>query len=180
LDNNLSQRLSAKDPRQIVLVKTAGAGALSLLLARALGQPWPPAAVIAPALLVGAVSYGASLLLDMYALRLLGAAREAAFFATAPFMGALLALPLLGERPGALELAAGAVMLAGIVLLARERHGHLHTHEALEHEHRHVHDEHHQHSHDGPFSEPHSHPHRHDPITHDHPHVSDLHHRHRH
>ena len=132
-----------------MLVKTLGAGALMLALARAAG---PPAAAARRASrrpwCWARLSYGASLLLDMYALRLLGAAREAAYFATAPFIGALLALPVLGEAPGAVELAAGALMAAGVVLLARERHGHPHTHEAMEHEHLHVHDEHHQHDHD--------------------------------
>ena len=139
--------------------------------------------MLLPALLLGAASYGASLLLDMYALRLLGAAREAAFFATAPFIGALLALPVLGEAPGLAELGAGALMVGGVFLLLRERHSHPHTHDPLEHEHLHVHDEHHQHSHEGlpdPITEPHAHLHKHDPITHDHPHVPDLHHRHRH
>ncbi len=181
IDNNLSQRLSLKDPRQIVLIKTLGAGTAMLLLAALLGHARPPAAALAPALILGALSYGASLLLDMYALRLLGAAREAAYFATAPFIGALLALPVLGERPGALELAAGALMAGGVALLAHERHGHLHTHEAIEHEHLHDHDEHHQHDHPhGPTDAPHSHRHRHASIAHDHPHLPDLHHRHRH
>ena len=90
----------------------------------------------------------------MYALRLLGAAREAAYFATAPFIGALLALPVLGEAPGPVELAAGGFMAAGVLLLLRERHGHLHTHDALEHEHLHAHDEHHQHDHDPPLTTP--------------------------
>jgi drug/metabolite transporter (DMT)-like permease len=182
IDNNLSQKLSLKDPRQIVLVKTLGAGVLMLALGAVLGHRRPPVAAIAPALLLGALSYGASLLLDMYALRLLGAAREAAYFATAPFIGALLALPVLGEAPGPVELAAGALMATGVLLLARERHGHPHTHEAIEHEHQHFHDEHHQHAHDHdvPGHEPHVHVHRHAPITHDHPHLPDLHHRHKH
>ena len=97
--------------------------------------------------MLGALSYGASLLLDMYALRLLGAAREAAYFATAPFIGALLALPVLAKRPAPSSWRPAPCMAAGVVLLARERHGHLHTHEAIEHEHLHVHDEHHQHDH---------------------------------
>ncbi len=80
--------------------------------------------------------------LDTHALRLLGAAREAAYFATAPFVGALVAIPVLGERFQALEWVAGALMVAGVLLLLRERHGHAHTHEALEHEHLHVHDAH--------------------------------------
>ena len=184
IDNNLSQRLSLKDPRQVVLYKTVGAGSVSLLLAWALDLRFPGRAALGLSLVLGALSYGVSLLLDMRALRLLGAAREAAYFATAPFIGALLALPVLGEQPGLVELSAGLLMIAGVVLLARERHGHVHTHEPIEHEHLHVHDEHHQHSHDGlgevTAGQPHSHRHRHDPITHDHPHLPDLHHRHRH
>jgi hypothetical protein len=155
-----------------------------LLLALGRGQPLPSDVVLAGALALGAASYGLSILLDMYALRLLGAAREAALFATAPFIGALAALPLLQEQLRAVDVAAGSLMAVGVVLLLRERHGHLHTHAPLEHEHLHVHDAHHQHAHEG-FEDltsalPHSHPHRHAPLVHDHPHVSDLHHRHRH
>jgi drug/metabolite transporter (DMT)-like permease len=75
--------------------------------------------VIAAALILGVFSYGVSILLDAYALRHIGAAREAAFFATAPFMGAIAAIPILGERPRAI----------------------------LPHEHPHVSDLHHRHVH---------------------------------
>lgn len=181
-DNNLTQRLSAKDPRAIVRVKALGAGACNLALAVVFREHLPPWQVCLGALLLGALSYGASILLDVYALRLLGAAREAAIFATAPFIGAWIALPLLGERlqPGALL--AMAVMAAGVVLLLRARHGHLHAHEPLAHEHLHVHDAHHQHSHPPgtPLGEPHAHWHQHAPLVHDHPHAGDVHHRHPH
>jgi drug/metabolite transporter (DMT)-like permease len=183
VDNNLTQRLSLKDPVAVVRIKALGAGACMLAIAVVTGQqPLPGPWLIAAALALGAASYGLSIVLDMYALRLLGAAREAAYFATAPFLGALAALPLLGERLSLTHLLGGAAMVLGVVLLVRERHGHVHTHELLEHEHLHVHDEHHQHAHPGmtDVTEPHSHPHRHAPLTHDHPHVSDLHHRHKH
>ncbi|PTL84155.1 DMT family transporter [Vitiosangium sp. GDMCC 1.1324] len=182
VDNNLTQRLSLKDPVAVVRIKALGAGGCMLVLAIATGHPLPGARVVAAALALGAASYGLSIVLDMYALRLLGAAREAAYFATAPFLGALAALPLLGERLSLRELLGGAAMALGVVLLVRERHGHVHTHELLEHEHLHTHDAHHQHAHPGmaDVTEPHSHPHRHVPLTHDHPHVSDLHHRHKH
>ncbi len=183
MDNNLTQRLSLKDPVAVVRIKALGAGACMLAIALAAGQQrLPGPGVLAAALALGAASYGLSIVLDMYALRLLGAAREAAYFATAPFLGALAALPLLGERLSPTQLLGGAAMALGVVLLVRERHGHLHTHELLEHEHLHVHDEHHQHEHPGmtDVTGPHSHPHRHAPLTHDHPHVSDLHHRHKH
>jgi drug/metabolite transporter (DMT)-like permease len=180
VDNNLTQRLSLKDPVALVRMKGLGAGTCTLLLALAAGQRFPPPAPLAAALALGSVSYGLSIVLDTYALRYLGAAREAALFATAPFIGALAALPLLGERLRWMDLLAGGLMVSGVVLLLRERHSHVHTHGVMEHEHLHVHDEHHQHAHEGPVTEPHSHPHRHEPLTHEHPHVSDPHHRHEH
>jgi len=180
VDNNLTQRLSLKDPVAVVRWKTLGAGACTVSLALALGVDVPRPAVTAAAMALGVASYGASILLDMYALRMLGAAREAAFFATAPFMGAALAVPLLHDRFGPGEVGAAVLMASGVWLLLRDRHAHVHTHEPVEHEHMHLHDEHHQHPHDGPVNEPHSHAHRHESLTHDHPHVSDLHHRHRH
>ncbi len=180
LDNNLSQRLSLRSPLAIARFKCAGAAACMLTVAWFRGTAVPDAIYVAAALIIGAASYGASLLLDMYALRMLGAAREAAYFATAPFFGAALALPVAGDLPSARDVAVAVIMGAGIALLLSERHGHEHTHETLEHEHLHLHDEHHRHAHQGPIVEPHSHLHRHPPMTHSHPHVSDLHHRHRH
>jgi drug/metabolite transporter (DMT)-like permease len=180
VDNNLTQRLSLRDPIAVVRFKTLTAGACNLALALALGAALPAFPVVAAALVLGAFSYGLSIVLDMYALRLLGAAREAAYFATAPFVGAALAIPLHGRWPTPADLAAAALMIAGVGLMLRERHGHPHTHAAVDHEHMHVHDEHHQHTHDGKVDEPHSHPHHHDALTHDHPHLPDLHHRHEH
>jgi drug/metabolite transporter (DMT)-like permease len=181
LDNNLSQRLSLRDPVALVRTKALGAGACTLALSWAFGEPLPAVGPAAFALLLGAGSYGLSLLLDVRALRLLGAAREAAVFGTAPFVGAVLAVPLLDERPTARTLGAGLAMAAGVALLVVARHRHLHRHAELEHDHLHVHDEHHRHEHaGGPVQEPHAHPHRHAALVHDHPHVSDLHHRHAH
>src|SRR5262249_42310972 len=97
LDNNLTQSLTSKDPWQLVMAKTLGAGSCMLVLGVLLGSAWPSLATTGKALVLGGLSYGVSVLLDAYALRLLGAAREAAYFATAPFAGALLSVPILGE-----------------------------------------------------------------------------------
>jgi len=180
VDNNLTQRLSLRDPVVVVRWKTLSAGACMCVAALAVGAEFPRGRVLAATLAIGALSYGLSVLLDLYALRILGAAREAAFFATAPFVGAILAVPLLGESLTLWDLVAAGLMVAGLGVLLRSRHAHRHLHEAIVHEHLHVHDEHHRHAHEGPVTEPHSHPHRHDPIEHEHPHVSDAHHRHRH
>jgi len=182
LDNNFTQRLSLKDPVALVRIKTLGAGACTLLIALLLGQKLPSLRIIVAAAVLGAFSYGVSILLDAYALRVLGAAREAAFFATAPFIGAIVAVPLLAEKLDGSRAVGFAMMLLGATLLVRARHGHRHLHEEIEHEHQHVHDEHHLHAHAADHSpgEPHAHSHRHEPIDHEHAHLSDLHHRHRH
>ncbi|MFZ1860280.1 MAG: DMT family transporter, partial [Candidatus Competibacter sp.] len=115
-------------------------------------------------------------------LRQLGAARTGAYFATAPFVGAVLAVLWLAE-PLTWQLSvAGALMLVGVWLHLTERHDHFHLHDALIHQHRHSHDEHHQHPHEpnDPPGEPHVHEHVHAPLEHTHPHYPDIHHRHRH
>jgi drug/metabolite transporter (DMT)-like permease len=182
IDNNLSQRLSLRDPVVVTRIKTLGAGLGMLALVALTSQPWPSIMITLAALFLGLVSYGVSLVLDMRALRLLGAAREAGFFATAPFIGALVAVPVLGERWDIQDATATALMLGGITLLVRAHHAHTHTHEQEEHDHIHHHEAHHDHRHDGEAAlhEPHAHPHRHMPLTHDHPHLSELHHRHDH
>jgi drug/metabolite transporter (DMT)-like permease len=183
LDNNLTQRLTLRDPFAVVRIKTTCAGLVNTGLALGvLDAGWPSSELALPALALGSVSYGASVVLDAYALRFVGAAREAAYFATAPFLGALLAYVLFRAAPGLLGLFALASMLAGVALMVWEEHSHVHVHEPLEHEHLHRHDAHHQHTHHGgdPAGEPHSHAHRHAPLEHAHPHVSDAHHRHKH
>jgi drug/metabolite transporter (DMT)-like permease len=182
LDNNLTQRLSLRDPVQVVRWKALVAGACNLALGLTVGERLPALPIVAAAMVLGVLSYGLSIVLDTYALRILGAAREAAFFATAPFIGAVVAIPLHHESPTLRLLLAAVLMVFGVWLLIAERHHHLHAHEAQDHDHLHVHDEHHQHEHPAgaPLGEPHAHPHQHAPLVHDHPHTPDLHHRHRH
>jgi drug/metabolite transporter (DMT)-like permease len=183
IDNNLTQRLSVRDPAAITYLKSLGAGATTLTIALFIGLPMPAVPVIGAALLVGAVCYGLSLYLATWGLRLLGAARQAAYFATAPFIGAVISIAIFRNPPGAAEWFAAALMALGTILLLRENHSHLHVHEGLTHDHLHYHDEHHQHEHDpgtGPVHEPHAHPHRHLRLVHSHQHASDIHHRHPH
>jgi drug/metabolite transporter (DMT)-like permease len=179
-DNNLSQRLSIRDPIAIVHLKAIGAGSTNLIIAYAIGAASLAHVALSGVLAIGAVCYGVSMVMAVLALRHLGAARWAAYFATAPFIGAVASIPIVGERPNSFQAIAAVAMVAGVAILTRARHDHEHTHETLAHEHIHVHDSHHHHSHQGPVSEPHSHWHRHEPIMHVHPHASDVHHRHRH
>ncbi|HEX9685396.1 MAG TPA: EamA family transporter [Burkholderiales bacterium] len=181
LDNNLTRKVAGADPVATAMAKGLAAGSFNLALGLALGGAFPAFSVGAGALVLGFVAYGASLVLFIYALRHLGAARTAAHFSTAPFIGAALAVPLLGEPVTAGLVVAAALMAIATSLVLTERHGHEHTHEHMAHNHRHVHDEHHQHAHRGDEGpEPHVHEHVHEPMRHAHPHLPDLHHRHRH
>ena len=181
LDNNLSQRLSARDPIRIAQLKALGACVPVLILALLLGEAVGPAANLAAVLVVGAAGYGLSITLDLHALRLLGAAHEAAVFATAPFVGAAFAIVALGAPLTVSIVAAAVVMAIGLALLLTAHHRHAHTHEPLHHEHRHTHDDgHHLHRHDPPVVGAHSHVHDHTPIAHAHEHLPDAHHRHLH
>ena len=182
IDNNLTRKLSAADPVQIAAVKGLAAGAVNLLLAFGRGAVMPATADVLGAGLIGFFGYGLSLALFVQALRRLGAARTGAYFSTAPFIGAGLAIIMFGEPLTLQLMLGGGLMALGVYLHLAERHAHEHVHDVMDHEHRHEHDAHHQHAHDqsDPACEPHSHRHRHAPLTHHHPHYPDLHHRHPH
>jgi drug/metabolite transporter (DMT)-like permease len=182
LDNNLTRKVALADPLQIVEIKGLVAGPVNLALGLWAGGSIPPPATSLIAAGIGFIGYGVSLVLFVLALRSLGAARTSAYFATAPFLGALAAVLALGD-PATMQLAgAGALMALGVWLHLTERHEHAHIHTATTHAHRHVHDEHHQHPHPRSerLGEPHSHPHAHEPLAHAHPHTDDTHHQHPH
>lgn len=181
VDNNLTRKLSAGDPVTIAMVKGLVAGGVNTALALALGTALPGPAVALQAAALGLGAYGVSLVLFVLALRHLGTARTGAYFSLAPFVGAVLAIPLLGETATPVLAAAGLLMALGLYLHLTESHAHDHVHEALEHDHPHAHDEHHQHGHDGMAAgQLHSHRHVHQRLVHRHPHYPDIHHRHVH
>ncbi|MBF0393384.1 MAG: EamA family transporter [Alphaproteobacteria bacterium] len=180
VDNNLTRRLSGADPVQLAAVKGLVAGVVNLTIGLALGGALPAVPVLAGAAVVGLLGYGASLVLFILGLRTLGTARTGAYFSTAPFLGALLAVTMLGE-PASWQLGASALLMAvGLWLHLAERHEHRHEHQPIEHEHAHSHDEHHQHHEGETPPGPHAHRHTHDRLPHKHPHHPDLHHRHGH
>ena len=182
IDNNLTRNVSAGDPVQIAAIKGLAAGTVNVGIALARGAEVPGVGTVAACGVVGLAGYGVSLTLFVLALRSLGTARTGAYFSVAPFVGAAISIPLLGDRPTVAFFLAAALMGVGVWLHLTERHDHDHVHEAMSHDHAHVHDGHHQHAHgpDDPPGEPHTHPHDHAPMRHSHSHYPDLHHRHDH
>lgn len=182
LDNNFTRKVSASDALFIAGLKGLAAGIVNVAMALALGVRMPAAPFIGMAMVTGLLGYGVSLVLFVLALRGLGSARTGAYFSTAPFVGAAIAILAFGEHASWMFWLAAALMAAGVWMHLTERHEHVHTHEAMKHAHSHVHDEHHQHTHDFDWDgrEPHTHEHIHTPLTHSHPHFPDIHHQHTH
>ncbi|HMK47869.1 MAG TPA: EamA family transporter [Methanocella sp.] len=175
IDNNLTNRISAKDPVVIGLIKGIAAGSFSLLLAMSLGRPAPPGLIPAGLVLaLGAISYGLSIVLYIRSSRSLGAARTSAWFGFAPFAGAILALVIFRDAPMIQMIVSLPPMIAGALLLFGEKHSHAHVHPAIEHEHLYQPDAHH------PFETGGACRHTHEEIRHSHPHRPDIHHRHSH
>jgi drug/metabolite transporter (DMT)-like permease len=182
VDNNLTRKVSGSDALFIAATKGLAAGLTNLILALSFGAQLPRLALIVAAMCVGFAGYGVSLVLFVLALRGLGSARTGAYFSTAPFIGAAIAVGFFHDPVSLGFWLAAAVMAAGLWLHLSERHEHEHLHELMTHTHLHRHDPHHQHRHDFPWEgrEPHTHEHTHEPLAHRHRHFPDLHHRHEH
>jgi drug/metabolite transporter (DMT)-like permease len=182
IDNNLTRKVSASDALFIAGSKGMIAGAVNCLLALSLGAIMPNAGIVLATMSIGLLGYGISLVLFVLALRGLGTARTGAYFSTAPFIGAAVALALLGESTDQTFWLAAGLMAGGVWLHLTEHHEHEHAHEPLEHHHTHTHDAHHQHQHAFEWDPdtPHAHRHEHGVIVHKHPHFPDIHHRHAH
>lgn len=155
LENNFTRKIASKNTFQIVTLKGIFSGLGSFVVALLLGDRLPQMRYVAYALLLGFVAYGLSIFLYVKAQKELGAAKTSAFYAIAPFVGALLSFTILREPVTGYYQIALVIMLAGSALAVadtlRADHAHLHTHTFV-------------HTHDGTthsHTVEHVHPHRH-------------------
>lgn len=177
IDNAITASLDSYTPSQITLVKGLVAGTVNLLLGIALDGA-PAIRYVLAALAIGAIGYGLSITMWITGARLVGAARGQVIFALAPFIGAVLAWPVNGDRLTSTTIVAFTVSLVGVLVVATSHHSHRHVHEVIEH------------AHAIDSDDPHHRPdeiavlagtlHRHLVVTHEHEHLPDIHHRHDH
>ncbi|HEY4607638.1 MAG TPA: DMT family transporter [Ilumatobacteraceae bacterium] len=177
IDNAITASLDSYTPSHITLVKGLVAGTVNLMLGIALAGA-PALGYMLAALAIGMIGYGLSITMWITGARLVGAARGQVIFALAPFIGALLAWPVNGDRITTTTIVAFTVSLVGVLIVATSHHRHLHTHDSIEH------------AHPIDADDPHHRPgaiavlagtqHRHLAITHEHEHLPDIHHRHGH
>jgi drug/metabolite transporter (DMT)-like permease len=182
VDNCVTANLDELAPAHITFVKGLVAGGVNLTIGLVLGGAAPGWSIVA-ALVVGAFGYGVSITLWVAGARDLGAARGQLVFATAPFVGAIVAWTVFGDAVMGRQVLALVIAAIGVSFVLRSDHEHVHRHDSIEHDHEHLHgDGHHEHVHELATSGRvrHQHAHRHEPIVHAHPHMPDVHHRHEH
>lgn len=180
IDNSVTAELDELAPAHITLAKGLVAGGVNTAIGLSIASA-PSLPTVGAALVIGALGYGLSITLWVAGARDLGAARAQVVFATAPFLGAIVAWTVFREPVTAAAVAALVIAVCGVALVSRSAHEHHHVHEPTEHDHEHTHgDGHHDHEHADGFVGRHQHPHTHERIEHSHPHVPDVHHRHTH
>jgi len=182
IDNHLTALIDGITPSQSTLWKGAIAGTVNLSIGATLAPISADVQTILIALLVGALSYGASIVFYIRSAQKIGATRAQILFSSAPFFGVALSVLFVGEALSIMYVIAIPIFIFGVAFLLLEDHDHTHRHDAITHEHYHRHDDgHHTHEHpDLPASVHHTHQHSHEAIEHSHPHWPDIHHRHKH
>jgi drug/metabolite transporter (DMT)-like permease len=181
IDNNLTRHISDKDPVQITWIKGLLAGTISLFIALTAGLKIHFGSTVIYALLLGALSYGFSLVFFIKALKGLGSSRTGAFFSMGPFIGAVVSILIFRIWNVWVMLPTLDLMAAGVWLILRESHLHAHSHLPITHEHPHKHDDqHHLHLHPLLTQSAHNHEHFHPELNHAHAHWPDTEHRHEH
>lgn len=152
-ENNCTRMLSSKSSVQITTIKGICSGLGSLIIALCLRERIPGIIWIAASFLLGFVAYGLSINFYIRAQKNLGAAKTSAYYSVAPFLGAVLGMLILGERPAVPFYFGFVIMVIATTLMVKDtvslQHTHEHTH-IHSHEHRHgdfVHTHEHEHAH---------------------------------
>ena len=184
LDNHLTALTDGASPQVVTFIKGIIAGSVNLLIGMLISENAIQFSSVIFAVIVGAFSYGISIVLYITSAQNIGATRSQILFSTAPLWGVVLSY-IFFDYPIQWTHVVSILLLAfSIVAINLISHKHMHTHTSTEHIHYHKHnDGHHHHLHpegDLPTNAGHSHHHIHETTTHDHPHYPDLHHRHNH
>jgi drug/metabolite transporter (DMT)-like permease len=184
VDNHLTALTDGASPQAVTFVKGIVAGSVNLIIGCLLSGHVMKLGIIAPAIIVGAFSYGLSIVLYVTSAQNIGATRSQILFSTAPLWGIISSYLFFHDSFLWVHVISMVLLALAVVVTYIYSHKHPHTHIATEHIHYHQHnDAHHDHLHEDETvarNKWHSHVHTHDTIKHEHPHYPDLHHRHDH
>jgi drug/metabolite transporter (DMT)-like permease len=113
LENNCTKKISSKNTYQIVIIKGIFSGLGSLIISLIIGESFSSIKYILFALLLGFISYGLSIFFYIKAQRNLGAAKTSAYYAVAPFVGAILSFLILKENLSSYYFLSLIIMIIG-------------------------------------------------------------------
>ena len=119
----LMKLLSDRNPVTCSIIRGFGVGIIALTAAVCLGESLPSVPTAIGLMAAGFVGCGLSGMLLMYGQRHLGAAKAGAIFGIYPLLGAILAIPLLGEMPSASLLASLILFIPGMYFVIRKNSG---------------------------------------------------------
>lgn len=117
LENNFTRKISSKSTFQIVTIKGIFSGLGSFIVAIISKSEFPKLIYIFYALALGFVAYGLSIFFYVRAQKDLGAAKTSAFYAIAPFAGAMFSFVILREAITENFGFALVIMIAGSALI---------------------------------------------------------------
>lgn len=136
LENNFTRKISHKNTYEIVTIKGLFSGLGALIIALLSGNTFPKFGIVLIVLLLGYVAYGLSIFFYIKAQNVIGAAKTSAWYAIAPFVGALLSFIFLREAIGLQYVLALVLMLLGSALVTLDTlvktHSHEHSHDILD------------------------------------------------
>lgn len=112
-ENNCTRKISNKSTYQVVTVKGIFSGLGSLIIAMIQKETPPQVRFVILVMLLGFVSYGMSIFMYVRAQQTLGAAKTSAYYAVAPFVGAIMAFFINGEKLSSMYFIALFIMLIG-------------------------------------------------------------------
>ncbi len=119
-ENNCTRMISSRNTFEIVFIKGVFSGSCSIIIALICGESFPELKYILYTLLLGAAAYGLSILLYIKAQNIIGASRTSSFYATNPFLGAVLSFFILNESLSKGYITALIIMMVGTLLMVSD------------------------------------------------------------
>ena len=119
----VSKLLAERNPIEVIIIRGFGTGILVFILAFCMGESLPSPSHALGLMAIGFIACGLSPLLMMYGQRYLGAAKAGAVYGIYPLLGALFAIPILGEMPSPSLLAALILFIPGMYFVITKHTG---------------------------------------------------------
>ena len=151
LENNCTRKIADKNTYQIVMLKGVFSGMGSLFIALIIHEQLPSLLTLWLVILLGFVAYGLSIFCYIQAQDVLGAAKTSAYYAFAPFIGAMISSICFHEQLSKFYVLALVIMILGTVMVVIDTmmiyHCHEHVHiikkgqdyKKIVHSHKHCH-----------------------------------------